>query len=68
MPATPGEISGAMSPEFGAAAKVLKEPALHHVREEENNIWPEVRQHFSGEARAEMGPKFQPAKQRVRIV
>jgi len=68
MLATLGKISGAMSPEFGAAAKVLKELVLHHVREEENNVWPDVRAHFSGEERAEMGRKFRLAKQRVRVV
>lgn len=68
MLATLGKISGAMSPEFGAAAKVLKELVLHHVREEENNIWPDIREHFSDDERAEMGRKFQLAKQRVRIV
>jgi hemerythrin superfamily protein len=59
MLATLGKISGATSSEFGAAAKVLKELVLHHVREEENNIWPEVREPFSEEERAEMGRKFQ---------
>lgn len=68
MLATLGKISGAMSPEFGAAAKVLKELVLHHVREEENNIWPDIREHFSDDEREEMGRKFQLAKQRVRIV
>ncbi|HLY05462.1 MAG TPA: hemerythrin domain-containing protein [Rhizomicrobium sp.] len=68
MLATLGKISGAMSPEFGAAAKVLKELVLHHVREEENNIWSDVREHFSDDERVEMGRKFQLAKQRVRIV
>lgn len=68
MLATLGKISGAMSPEFGAAAKVLKELVLHHVREEENNIWPDVREHFSDDERVEMGRRFQEAKKRVRIV
>jgi hemerythrin superfamily protein len=68
MLATLGKISGAMSPEFGAAAKVLKELVLHHVQEEENNIWPDVRDHFSDEERREMGRKFQLAKQRVKVV
>lgn len=68
MLATLGKISGAMSPEFGAAAKVLKELVLHHVREEENNIWPDVREHFSDDERVAMGRKFRLAKQRVRIV
>jgi hypothetical protein len=41
---------------------------LHHVQEEENNVWPDVREHFPDDERAEMGRKFQPAKQRVRMV
>lgn len=68
MLATLGKISGAMSPEFGAAAKVLKELVVHHVQEEENNIWPDVREHFSEDERMEMGRRFQLAKQRVRVV
>ena len=67
MLATLGKIQGAMSPEFSAAAKVLKELVLHHVQEEENNIWPDVREHFSDEQRAEMGRKFQATKQKVRV-
>lgn len=68
MLATLGKISGAMSPEFAAAAKVLKELVFHHVCEEETNIWPDVREHFSDEERREMGRKFVLAKQRVRVV
>jgi hemerythrin superfamily protein len=68
MLATLAKISGAMSPEFGAAAKVLRELVLHHVQEEENNIWPDVREHFSDEKRLELGRRFQLAKQRVRAV
>lgn len=67
MLATLGKISGPMSPEFSAAAKVLKELVLHHVREEENNIWPDVREHFSDEERIGMAKRFRLAKQRVRI-
>src|SRR5579871_3011368 len=54
MLATLGKIAGAMSPEFSAAAKVLRELVVHHVQEEENNIWPDVREHFSDEERVEM--------------
>jgi hemerythrin superfamily protein len=68
MLATLGKIPGAMSPEFGAAAKVLRELVLHHVGEEENNIWPDVREHFTDEERREMGRKFELAKQRVRVI
>ena len=66
--ATLGKLCGAMSTEFGAASKVLKELVRNHVREEENNIWPDVREHFPEGERVEMGRKLQLAKQRVRIV
>jgi len=45
--ATLGKVSGAMSIEFGAASKVLKELVLNPVREESSNLWPDVREHFS---------------------
>ena len=55
------------SPEFSAAAKVLKELVEHHVEEEEKNVWKDVREHFSDEERAEMNRKFLAAKSRVRV-
>src|ERR1700691_3200194 len=39
-----GSMASAVSPEFTAAAKVLKELVEHHVREEERNVWKDVRE------------------------
>jgi len=61
------KIANAMSPEFSAAAKVLKELVEHHVEEEETNVWSDVRKNFSDEERMEMGRKFQAAKKKVRV-
>jgi iron-sulfur cluster repair protein YtfE (RIC family) len=55
------------SPEFSAGAKVLKELVEHHVEEEENNVWKDVREHFSDEERSEMNRKFLAAKTKVRV-
>jgi hemerythrin superfamily protein len=61
------KIGNPMSPEFSAAAKVLKELVEHHVEEEEKSIWSDVGDHFSTEQRLEMNRKFLAAKKRVRI-
>jgi hemerythrin superfamily protein len=57
----------ANTPEFKAAAKVLKELIEHHVKEEENNIWSRVRENFSEEQRARMNRDFLAAKKRVKV-
>jgi hemerythrin superfamily protein len=62
-----GKIGNAMSPEFGAAAKVLKELVAHHIQEEEKNVWSDVRKHFSATERMAMNRKFETAKKAVRI-
>ncbi len=67
MLATLGKIASPTSPAFSAAAKVLKELVQHHVQEEENNIWPDVRHNFSDEERIEMDRKFEAAKKKVRV-
>lgn len=67
MLATLGKITNAMSPEFGAAAKVLKELVEHHIEEEESNVWSDVRENFSDEDRYAMNTKFEAAKKTVRI-
>jgi hemerythrin-like domain-containing protein len=67
MLASLGKMKDAMSPEFSAGAKVLKELVEHHVEEEENNIWSDVKDNFSGEDRVAMNRKFLAAKTRVRI-
>jgi len=53
--------------EFKAAAKVLKELVDHHIKEEERNIWAQVRENFSAEAREQMNRDFLMAKKRVKL-
>jgi hypothetical protein len=60
-------MTNAASPEFSAAAKVLKELVEHHVREEERNIWSDVRENFSEEDRMAMNAAFEAAKKKVRV-
>ncbi|MBV9542160.1 MAG: hemerythrin domain-containing protein, partial [Alphaproteobacteria bacterium] len=62
-----GTIKPASSPEFTAAAKVLKELVEHHIREEESNVWSDVKKNFSADERIEMNRAFEAAKKRVRI-
>lgn len=50
-----------------AAGKVLKELIEHHVREEENNVWSDVKDHFSEEDRKAMNVSFLAAKRRVEV-
>jgi hypothetical protein len=57
----------ANTPEFKAAAKVLKELVGHHVKEEERNIWAQVRENFSAEEREAMNREFLAAKKKVRV-
>lgn len=53
--------------EFQATAKVLKELIDHHIKEEERNIWSDVKQSFDSEARIEMNRRFLAAKKRVKV-
>ena len=62
-----GKMASAVSPEFTAAAKVLKELVEHHVKEEERNVWKDVRENFSDEQRVAMCEKFEAAKKKVRL-
>lgn len=61
-------IENASSPEHKAAAKVLKELVEHHIREEENNVWDDVAEHFSDDDRRAMNVAFVRARSRVRVV
>jgi hemerythrin-like domain-containing protein len=61
------KIANATSPEHKAAAKVLKELVEHHIKEEENNVWSDVRENFSDEERLQMNAEFEAAKKKVRI-
>ena len=62
-----GKITNAMSPEFSATAKVLKELVEHHVEEEERNIWADVKKNFSDDERLEMNRAFEAAKKKVKL-
>ncbi|MFY9286922.1 MAG: hemerythrin domain-containing protein [Alphaproteobacteria bacterium] len=64
---TLSKIRNATSPEFTAAAKVLKELIEHHIKEEESDIWKDVREYFNDEERIEMNRKFELAKKKVRV-
>ncbi len=59
--------AGASSVEFAAAAKVLRELLKHHIREEESNIWSDVKDNFSDEEREQMNRDFEAAKKKVKI-
>jgi hemerythrin superfamily protein len=56
-----------MSPKFSAHAKVLKELIAHHVKEEERDIWDQVKKNFNAEERAQMNLDFEAAKKKVRV-
>jgi hemerythrin-like domain-containing protein len=62
-----GKAGNATSPQFSAAAKVLKELVSHHVEEEETNIWKDIRENFSDEDRIAMNERFETAKGKVRV-
>ena len=57
----------ANSPEFKANAKVLKELLDHHIKEEERNIWSDVKDNFSGEQREQMNREFLAAKKTIKV-
>jgi hemerythrin superfamily protein len=67
MLATLEQIQDAMSPEFSAGSKVLKEMIEHHVEEEESNVWKDVKRHFTSDDRMEMNRKFTAMKKRVKV-
>jgi hypothetical protein len=59
------KIPNAMSAEFGATAKVLKELIEHHVQEEERNVWADAKEKFSADERVAMNRKYLAAKKFV---
>ena len=62
-----GKMQNAKSPDFAAAAKVLKELLEHHIDEEERSIWADVRANFSKDDRIAMNRKFEAAKKKVQV-
>ena len=60
-------IAEANSPEHKATAKVLKELVEHHIKEEESNVWADVRANFSREDRERMNMAFEKAKSQVKV-
>ena len=60
------KIENALSAEFGAAAKVLKELISHHIREEESNVWSDARENFSSDQRKVMNRRYLAEKKKVR--
>jgi hemerythrin superfamily protein len=58
----------ANTPEFKAAAKVMKELIDHHVEEEEKNIWAQVKENFSDDQRLQMNRDFLATKKKVKVV
>jgi len=50
------------SAEHKAAAKVLKELVESHIKEEERNIWRDVRENFDEAERSDMNVAFEAAK------
>jgi hemerythrin superfamily protein len=55
------------SAEHKAAAKVLKDLVEHHIKEEERNVWRDVREHFDAEERVRMNAEFEAAKRQVAL-
>jgi hemerythrin-like domain-containing protein len=60
-------MGASTSAEHQAVAKVLKELVEHHIKEEESNVWSDVKKSFSEEDRFEMNVQFEAAKARVKI-
>lgn len=60
-------IKNAMSPEFDAAAKVLKELVEHHVKDEESAVWSDVKEHYDADQRKQMNLQYLALKKKVKI-
>jgi Hemerythrin HHE cation binding domain len=61
------EAADPLSSEHKAAAKVLKELVDHHIKEEEGNVWRDVREHFDAADRVRMNEEFEEAKRAVAV-
>jgi len=51
--------------EFKDKVRQLKEAVLHHVREEENDMFPKIRDNFSREQEEQMATEFKNAKSQI---
>jgi hemerythrin-like domain-containing protein len=60
------EAADSASTEHRAAARVLKDLVEHHIEEEEDKLWSDVRQHFDTEERARMNAEFEAAKRKFK--
>jgi len=60
-------MGDATSSEHKATAKVLKELVEHHIKEEESNIWRDVRKYCSNDDRARMNALYLAEKRRTRV-
>lgn len=54
-----------LSPEWQAEAKVMKEILEHHIKEEEDAIFSDVRDTFEMAERKEMGEQFEELKDEI---
>ena len=54
-----------LSPEWQAEAKVMKELLEHHIEEEEEDIFEDVRDSFEMDKRKEMGDQFAELKDEI---
>ncbi|NNM77544.1 hypothetical protein HJG53_11555 [Sphingomonas sp. ID1715] len=55
-----------MSPEWSAEAKVMMEILEHHIEEEEDEIFAQVKEDFDTAERKEMGDAFEAQKEKVK--
>ena len=60
-------LGASASAEHVAVAKVLKELVEHHIKEEESNVWSDVKKNFSDEDRKRMNVQFTAAKARIKV-
>jgi hemerythrin superfamily protein len=60
-------LGASASAEHMAVAKVLKELVEHHIKEEESNVWSDVKENFSEEDRKQMNVQFMAAKARIKV-
>jgi len=60
-------LGASASAEHRAVAKVLKELVEHHIKEEESNVWKDVKENFSDEDRKRMNVQFTAAKARIKV-